>query len=418
MNRKIPLSEHQNIENRHVNLKEKPSFIAKTYGVNENQICRILKQRGCLTRSTARRYFFNQDFFEKIDTEEKAYFLGLIYSDGNVHNIQMRLCTSEPDQYLLEKLREIITNSPPLKILKKRKSFHKQKFVLELTSRKMVSDLFNLGVIPNKSLILKFPTPEQIPDDLMNHFIRGVFDGDGNFYVSKKNGATIAGITGSPFFIPELAKFIENKLGIKTKVTGYSHSKAMDVKMASRPSIIFMDYLYKNASIKMQRKYVKFIEKLNTFTNKSISKTCGSITSVEKLIDIVKFYTGNKLEKLSFGRKKSDRIFKINQPVYQYDKEGNFIKEWSNGCHEAAKSVGGKGLHIYVTAKGQNNSSSGFQWKFYKKDKIDAVPKRKSSTLNWSPSPETRMKMSLAKKGKPRPPRKPKIADTIIQNLV
>ena len=42
---------------------------------------------------------------------------------------------------------------------------------------KIHHDLEKHGCVENKSLILQFPTT--VPEELMHHFIRGYFDGDG-----------------------------------------------------------------------------------------------------------------------------------------------------------------------------------------------------------------------------------------------
>lgn len=46
-------------------------------------------------------------------------------------------------------------------------------------SKKSYTDLINKGCGINKSLILKFPDETQVPQNLISHFIRGYFDGDG-----------------------------------------------------------------------------------------------------------------------------------------------------------------------------------------------------------------------------------------------
>lgn len=48
----------------------------------------------------------------------------------------------------------------------------------------MFGDLSKHGCVPNKSLILKFPTT--LPNELVNDFIRGYFDGDGSVYINNK----------------------------------------------------------------------------------------------------------------------------------------------------------------------------------------------------------------------------------------
>ena len=59
---------------------------------------------------------------------------------------------------------------------------------IHLTSDKMFNDLIKQGCIPNKSLVLTFPNKYQVPENLINHFIRGYFDGDGsiNYGIREK----------------------------------------------------------------------------------------------------------------------------------------------------------------------------------------------------------------------------------------
>lgn len=51
-----------------------------------------------------------------------------------------------------------------------------------VTNKHLWSTLNNLGCVPNKSLILTFPSIDIFKNkDLIRHFIRGYFDGDGCF---------------------------------------------------------------------------------------------------------------------------------------------------------------------------------------------------------------------------------------------
>jgi len=65
----------------------------------------------------------------------------------------------------------------------------------------MKDDLIALGCIPRKSLLLKFPTSNQVPEHLIRHFIRGYFDGDGHFTNTEK--CFEAGYIGTEDFIIE-----------------------------------------------------------------------------------------------------------------------------------------------------------------------------------------------------------------------
>lgn len=54
-----------------------------------------------------------------------------------------------------------------------------QRCRMHLISKHFKTRLCELGCIPNKSLILKFPDENLVPKNLIKHFIRGYFDGDG-----------------------------------------------------------------------------------------------------------------------------------------------------------------------------------------------------------------------------------------------
>lgn len=128
---------------------------------------------------------YNENYFDIIDTPQKAYFLGLLYADGCISHTTrtsgsicyiMAIALQEDDKYVLEKFR--IEMERPNNLLFIRGNDHrKAKFCFTVSGEKIHHDLEKHGCVERKSLILQFPTT--VPEELMSHFIRGYFDGDG-----------------------------------------------------------------------------------------------------------------------------------------------------------------------------------------------------------------------------------------------
>lgn len=72
----------------------------------------------------------------------------------------------------------------------------------------MCNDLISHGCVPNKSLILK---PPKIDNELINHFIRGYFDGDGCVSFNSKTKVYAVCILGTK----EILEYIILHSGIK-----------------------------------------------------------------------------------------------------------------------------------------------------------------------------------------------------------
>lgn len=217
----------------------------------------------------------NITYFDKIDTEYKAYILGLIYADGTIDDKvrgkrEWRLIISlqEEDGYVLKQLLED-TNKKELKIshppsIKNRN--WKKRVVACVNNTYLCNTLANLGCGPRKSQLgMKFPI---IPENLINHFIRGFFDGDGCVTINKRlyRGVTkttenyklkIAFTSTDNTFLDEIVKLLPIKKVYKTSklrkqiVYTYWIENVSDVAN-------FYEYLYKDATIYFQRKYDKF----------------------------------------------------------------------------------------------------------------------------------------------------------------
>jgi hypothetical protein len=157
--------------------------IAQQFKVDISTIAYWLRKEGVNRRSISernRKYTLNHDYFEKIDSEQKAYFLGLLASDGCIadeNKILLSLVIT--DGYLIESFKKAIGYTGPLFKMTRRNSSHKDMLRLSIRSSKMYNDLFNLGIVPRKSRVLQFPTSKEVPDLLIPHYIRGYLDGDG-----------------------------------------------------------------------------------------------------------------------------------------------------------------------------------------------------------------------------------------------
>ncbi len=307
--------------------------IAKKYNCSAPSINNLLKNSGVLTKKTPndyRKFKLNENYFETIDNENKAYFLGLIYSDGCVYKTTLRISLQEDDEYVLYKFLEDIESECKLYEIKKRKKTHKNQKLMTVSNVKMIDDLKKLGVTTKKSLILKFPTNEQVPEKYLNHFIRGVFDGDGSVYNYERiingnhyieNGISII---SSNEFISEL----HNNIGFgHVYQTNYGKNSFLSIKDRNELKL-FINYLYRGATIFLKRKYEKSKNILLHLENKKY------------------FYSGEK--------------------IIQYDLDNQPIKIWNN-LKEIKEQTDYNTQTILRNIRGKIKTSNNFKFKIYDK---------------------------------------------------
>lgn len=231
------------------------TYIAQKYGMSGVYIRYLLKKNKIQIRSQ-RKDYFNENYFENINSEEKAYWLGFLYADGNVYNNSIRIELIARDKDHLEKFLTCVNSSSKLYYRKSKDSFK-----ISLFSPKMAQDLAKLGCLPNKSRIIKVPN---LPESLLNHFFRGFFDGDG--WITKRNFPTYftwyAGVLSvSEDFIKEFFQYFYTKVQkgsmCKTK------KDAFQISFSGVSSCcLFLNELYKNASIFLTRKHNLYQELL------------------------------------------------------------------------------------------------------------------------------------------------------------
>lgn len=207
--------------------------------------------------SEYRKHTLNESIFEIIDTEEKAYWLGFLYADGYVNTTgwtnQIQLGLSNKDVNHLEKFKEFLQCDYDISYKSSTDSVH-----LNLNSKKMAQDLTNKGCFQAKSLTLKFPTEEQVPNYLIHHFMRGYFDGDGCIYFDPTGQAKIT-IAGNHNFLNEYENKILKELNRTNKnnrrkignIETFSYGGNRQVKK-------IYNFLYKDSTIYLDRKHVKF----------------------------------------------------------------------------------------------------------------------------------------------------------------
>lgn len=243
------------------------SLTAKLFNVQTQNIIPILKE--CHVQlsdvsSARRKYKVNEHYFDIIDTANKAYCLGIWYADGCVSNTNngIYLNLQDTDKALLEQINKELNNAKPLKYVEKSKenSNWKDIYGIVIYSKIMKEALIKNGVLPRKSLIIQYPT--FLSNELQNHFIRGIYDGDGSIF-TLKNGNTVISIVGTRMICEGIRDVVENIIGIH----GYVYNCSCDnnvtcvFRLYAKSDIInFLDWLYTDATIYMERKYLKYIQ--------------------------------------------------------------------------------------------------------------------------------------------------------------
>ena len=204
----------------------------------------------------------NMDFFRDINNELNSYFLGFLYADGSVSSdmYSVSIHINNKDIEIVEKFRDIMSPKSNIKYNNADNAVY-----IRINRKEICEQLVKLGCGPKKSLTLQFP--DCVPDHLLHHFMRGYSDGDGSIYkvAARKSFAYSWALMASEGFANTGQKKLKDILDINvynevipTKQDGINVVKMViggnnQVEKA-------LDWLYKDATIYLQRKYDKYIE--------------------------------------------------------------------------------------------------------------------------------------------------------------
>lgn len=261
-NNKIDIIHFNDIVVLYLRYGYKAKDIAKKYNVSISTILNFLRKNKIVIRKRKNynKYTCNESFFENIDTESKAYFLGLLYADGNISNknqTNIRLTLIEDDKHILEQFKKELNYQCPLSFHKSNNQKQKNTLTLYICNYKIKESLIKQGCIPKKSLILKFPTEEQVPYNLIHHFIRGYFDGDGCISLS---GTPTFSILSTKNVVSNINNIFNKEIGIGLKnLELHPNGINMQYRISGQKQIIkVFKYLYKDANFFLKRKFNKF----------------------------------------------------------------------------------------------------------------------------------------------------------------
>lgn len=221
------------------------------FNIDRHILSNYFKSKGIKINPNGKQNI-NSNIFNTIDTEEKAYWLGFLYADGNVlDNNTISLELSTVDKEHLIKFNSFLNKSLDI-----REDKNRVRCIFKDTTIK--NSLVNLGCIPRKSLVLRFPKDKQVPKRLKRHFVRGYIDGDGSIY--KSNNNIYISILGTEHFLENLVKYFKLKKRTLYKNNKNNNSNCYFIQFSGKLATEVIKLFYMDCTIKLDRKYNKFIE--------------------------------------------------------------------------------------------------------------------------------------------------------------
>lgn len=231
------------------NIKKHDKVLAT---INDKQY--VISQKGSHGR---KKYWLDDMFFDVIDTEEKAYWLGFFLADASVSNkgnkISIGLSIKDYDH--LHRLKKSLNMTHP--IIEFISSNGYESCMISFFSQNIKEKLISYNVIPNKKEHGKHPYL-LLNNDLIKHYIRGFFDGDGcvSEVTRKENGNKryVVEIASCKEMLTFIKKFLaDNNIEVSDI---REHMSIYGIRTSNNLEIIkFFNLIYKDANIYLPRKY-------------------------------------------------------------------------------------------------------------------------------------------------------------------
>ena len=238
----------------------------------------FMNEKGLKHRKSVIDESTNHCLFSDINNERSAYLLGFYLADGSLCGEHISVSVSEEDSEIVEAFKSAICKYNKIG---KRKSFFNKKtgyiskpmVSVTFRSKQISDDLKRYGIGENKTYELDTDL-SFIPDNLMIHFIRGYFDGDGTVCythgISKKklsngeykeypyNNYNWSIISNNEKVIRIISNFLSEKFGIHSNIINDKRGHYLVEINRKKDFFTMRDLLYKNATMFLSRKKEKY----------------------------------------------------------------------------------------------------------------------------------------------------------------
>lgn len=252
--------------------------VSKVFNISSTSVSQCLKRNAIprkLRHETRKaNYTLNERYFDIIDTQEKAYWLGFLYADGcNTGKDCLSLFVSSTDILHIKKFLKSINCNINLNLrnnenIRKKKGWKNAKDTVGffIYNKNLTKNLNSLGCTPKKTFNLKFPTDSQVPKRLLSHFVRGYFDGDGciAFSLDKRKGRVYKkpkyeiNIIGTLDFLESMNNYLSEN-NISGKIS--KHKSVYQYRIYGNLNCKkFLDLIYFQSNYHLTRKYHKYLE--------------------------------------------------------------------------------------------------------------------------------------------------------------
>lgn len=319
-----------------------PKAIAKELKRSEGTIVNFAKKNNLkvdfnnkMPSSEIPKFLVNLNFyniFEEKIIPELSYFLGFFWADGTISRKSTLIIEilHEDGEIIKSTFNEIF----PFSIRYRERNGRKPQMIFSVSDKKVGELLESLGKYPKSSenhrKIFNY-----INDDLMwIYFLRGLIDGDGNFYINEKE--KYAQFTLASSFNQDWSFLLENLKNFNPNITQTSKDTGNSsvLRITGRENIInFIKYLrYDDITIGLLRKQ-------------------------EKALKIIKLYQDNPPKDWK-------------KHVLQFDKNEKFIKEY-NSAREASEltKIGISSIRNCLTHI--SKSAGGYVWIYKEEYKLN-----------------------------------------------
>jgi hypothetical protein len=267
--------------------------------------------------------------FSVIDSETKSYLLGLFGADGSVgkrlDTVSIGLSGEDKEFiYVIKSMMDSphkvseVTNRGFIKDPRNGKLYKRSpRCEIQICGKKLTDQFISHGMVPRKSLILE--PPKELPVELQNHYVRGYFDGDGTVTFNGK--------------IPDVCIYSASKKILEfinqCFLSVYSHSVGVSknrniwrLHYGYRTGYEFLNFIYRDTSMHLPRKYNKYIEIKNYYS--SLEWTKEELNILKQHYKILSY---SKLQSLLLRWGKDAIISKIKELNLRRPKLGIWSEE-------------------------------------------------------------------------------------------